>query len=174
RRRSGSRAGSGLPSARSRRPGETTGAGRTGRGGRGTTRGPRRPSPAARPRTRSVRDAAAAAAGLRRGWRASARTGGGRAPGASRPSRIARSTLAAISLALPPVMPYCVITFTSSYCNINEADMSDLSPTPRTTLKRLPARGRFDRATVDAILDEGLVCHVGFVAEEQPFVIPTI
>src|SRR5262249_50230855 len=52
--------------------------------------------------------------------------------------------------------------------------MSDLSPTPRTTLKRLPQRGRFDRATVHAILDEALVCHVGFVAEEQPFVIPTI
>ncbi len=52
--------------------------------------------------------------------------------------------------------------------------MSDLGPTPRTTLKRLPQRGRFDRATVDAILDEGLVCHVGFVVEGQPFVIPTI
>jgi uncharacterized protein len=52
--------------------------------------------------------------------------------------------------------------------------MSELIPTPRTTLKRLPARGRFDRATVDAILDEGLVCHVGFVVDGQPFVIPTI
>jgi uncharacterized protein len=52
--------------------------------------------------------------------------------------------------------------------------MSDLSPTPRTTLKRLPQRGRFDRPTVNAILDEALVCHVGFVVDEQPFVIPTI
>src|SRR5262245_62335301 len=52
--------------------------------------------------------------------------------------------------------------------------MSDLSPTPRTTLKRLPARGRFDRATVNAILDEALICHVGFVVDGQPFVIPTI
>ena len=52
--------------------------------------------------------------------------------------------------------------------------MSDLQPTPRTTLRRLPARGHFDRATVNAILDEALVCHVGFVSDGQPFVIPTI
>ena len=52
--------------------------------------------------------------------------------------------------------------------------MSDLEPTPRTTLRRLPARGHFDRATVNAILDEALVCHVGFVSEGKPFVIPTI
>ena len=52
--------------------------------------------------------------------------------------------------------------------------MSSLEPTPRTTLRRLPARGHFDRATVNAILDEALVCHVGFVSDGQPFVIPTI
>ena len=52
--------------------------------------------------------------------------------------------------------------------------MADLEPTPRTTLRRLPARGHFDRATVNAILDEALVCHVGFVSDGQPFVIPTI
>jgi len=52
--------------------------------------------------------------------------------------------------------------------------MSDLEPTPRTTLRRIPARGHFDRATVNAILDEALICHVGFVADGQPFVIPTI
>jgi nitroimidazol reductase NimA-like FMN-containing flavoprotein (pyridoxamine 5'-phosphate oxidase superfamily) len=47
-------------------------------------------------------------------------------------------------------------------------------PTPRTTVRRLPNRGLYDRETIAAILDEGLVCHVGFVAEGQPFVIPTI
>ena len=51
--------------------------------------------------------------------------------------------------------------------------MSEFAPTLRTTLKRLPRRGVFDRAAVHAILDEGLVCHVGFVADGQPFVIPT-
>src|SRR5262245_6307917 len=45
--------------------------------------------------------------------------------------------------------------------------------TPRTTVKRLPKRGVYDRETVYAILDEGLVCHVGFVLEGQPYVIPT-
>jgi hypothetical protein len=45
-------------------------------------------------------------------------------------------------------------------------------PTPRTTVRRLPDRARYDRDTVHAILDEGLVCHVGFVADGQPFVVP--
>jgi nitroimidazol reductase NimA-like FMN-containing flavoprotein (pyridoxamine 5'-phosphate oxidase superfamily) len=47
-------------------------------------------------------------------------------------------------------------------------------PTPRTTVRRLPTRGVYDPETIAAILDEGFVCHVGFVAEGQPFVIPTI
>jgi len=45
--------------------------------------------------------------------------------------------------------------------------------TDRTKLKRLPKRGHFDRETVDSILDEGFICHVGFVLDGQPFVIPT-
>ena len=45
--------------------------------------------------------------------------------------------------------------------------------TERTRLRRLPERGTYDRATVHAILDEGFVCHVGFVADGQPYVIPT-
>jgi nitroimidazol reductase NimA-like FMN-containing flavoprotein (pyridoxamine 5'-phosphate oxidase superfamily) len=36
---------------------------------------------------------------------------------------------------------------------------------------RLPERARYDPDTIRAILDEGLVCHVGFVADGQPFVI---
>ena len=47
-------------------------------------------------------------------------------------------------------------------------------PTPRTTVRRLPQRGHYDRETIAAILDEGLFCHVGFVADGQPYVIPTI
>ncbi len=46
--------------------------------------------------------------------------------------------------------------------------------TPRTTVKRLPKRGAYDRATVEAIVDEALICHVGFVVDGQPVVIPTI
>jgi nitroimidazol reductase NimA-like FMN-containing flavoprotein (pyridoxamine 5'-phosphate oxidase superfamily) len=41
-------------------------------------------------------------------------------------------------------------------------------------VKRESERARYDRETIDAILDAGLVCHLGFVHEEQPFVIPTL
>jgi hypothetical protein len=52
---------------------------------------------------------------------------------------------------------------------------SSPAPTERTALRRLPERGRHDRATVDAILDEALICHLGLVDPEgRPFVIPTI
>ena len=50
---------------------------------------------------------------------------------------------------------------------------TNFTPKERSTLKRLPQRGSYERATVNEILDEGLICHVGFVAEGQPFVIPT-
>jgi nitroimidazol reductase NimA-like FMN-containing flavoprotein (pyridoxamine 5'-phosphate oxidase superfamily) len=45
--------------------------------------------------------------------------------------------------------------------------------TARTRLKRIPDRGKYDRDTVYAILDEGLLCHLGFVVDSQPYVIPT-
>lgn len=51
--------------------------------------------------------------------------------------------------------------------------MSKLQLTDRTRLKRLPKRGRFDRDTINAILDEAFICHVGFVVDGQPYVIPT-
>src|SRR5688572_25801814 len=45
--------------------------------------------------------------------------------------------------------------------------------TGRTKVKRLPERGQYDRATIYAILDEAMICHVGFVIDGQPYVIPT-
>jgi uncharacterized protein len=51
--------------------------------------------------------------------------------------------------------------------------MTEYSRTARTTLRRRPARGTYDRAAVHAILDEALVCHLGFTAAGQPFVLPT-
>lgn len=45
--------------------------------------------------------------------------------------------------------------------------------TERTTLKRLPKRGVYDRELVYNILDEGFICHVSFAVDGQPFVIPT-
>lgn len=46
-------------------------------------------------------------------------------------------------------------------------------PTVRTRVVREAHRGVYDRETVYKILDEGFLCHVGFVADGQPFVIPT-
>jgi uncharacterized protein len=51
--------------------------------------------------------------------------------------------------------------------------MEKLPQTPRTTLKRLPQRGNYDRELIGQILDEGFICHVGFTVDGQPFVIPT-
>ena len=45
---------------------------------------------------------------------------------------------------------------------------------PRTKVKRAPARAVYDRAAIDAILDEALVAHLGFVHDGQPYVIPTL
>ena len=47
-----------------------------------------------------------------------------------------------------------------------------LAPTPRSRLVRRPALGRRDRATIEGILDESLVCHVGFVDAGAPVVLP--
>jgi hypothetical protein len=38
----------------------------------------------------------------------------------------------------------------------------------RTRVRREPQRGVYDRGTIDVILDEGIVCHLGFVSEGQP------
>ena len=45
--------------------------------------------------------------------------------------------------------------------------------TERTKIARKPDRGRYDRETVHAIIDEALYCHVGIVVNERPVVIPT-
>ena len=44
----------------------------------------------------------------------------------------------------------------------------------RIRVRRHPDRGIYDRETIDSILDEAIYCHVGFVEDGQPFVIPTI
>jgi nitroimidazol reductase NimA-like FMN-containing flavoprotein (pyridoxamine 5'-phosphate oxidase superfamily) len=46
--------------------------------------------------------------------------------------------------------------------------------TPRTTVKRAPKRGHYDRATVNEILDSNFVCQIAFVHEDHPVIIPTI
>jgi uncharacterized protein len=46
--------------------------------------------------------------------------------------------------------------------------------TERVRVRRHPERGAYDASTVNAILDEALVCHLGFVHDGQPYVIPTL
>ena len=48
------------------------------------------------------------------------------------------------------------------------------APSPRTTVKRLPIRASYDREAIRSILDEALICHLGFASGGQPYVIPTI
>jgi nitroimidazol reductase NimA-like FMN-containing flavoprotein (pyridoxamine 5'-phosphate oxidase superfamily) len=47
-----------------------------------------------------------------------------------------------------------------------------LTPTDRTTVRRLADRGRYERDAVNAILDEAYLAHVGFVVDGQPRVLP--
>ena len=49
----------------------------------------------------------------------------------------------------------------------------DYPPTRRSRIKRQHERARYDRETVHAILDAGLLCHVGYTIDGQPFVTPT-
>src|SRR5205823_12545435 len=51
---------------------------------------------------------------------------------------------------------------------------TDSAPTERSKVRRLAERGRYDRDTIDAILDEGLICHLGFSVDGHPWVMPTI
>jgi uncharacterized protein len=57
--------------------------------------------------------------------------------------------------------------------DVDRYQRTEYQRTERTRVRRLPERAAYDRATVHAILDEGFVCHVGFVVDGQPYVIPT-
>jgi nitroimidazol reductase NimA-like FMN-containing flavoprotein (pyridoxamine 5'-phosphate oxidase superfamily) len=52
--------------------------------------------------------------------------------------------------------------------------MGTYTPTPRTTPTRARQRVSYDRAAVHAVLDEAIVCHVGFVADGLPVVLPHV
>ena len=52
--------------------------------------------------------------------------------------------------------------------------MDPINPTESTTLRRHPERGASEWETIASILDEGFICHIGFVgADDRPYVIPT-
>jgi nitroimidazol reductase NimA-like FMN-containing flavoprotein (pyridoxamine 5'-phosphate oxidase superfamily) len=48
------------------------------------------------------------------------------------------------------------------------------APSTRTRVRRVPNRADYTRETIDAILDEALVAHLGFSVDGQPYVIPTL
>ena len=50
--------------------------------------------------------------------------------------------------------------------------MTQFIKTEKNRVKRIPERGQYDRQTIFRILDEALICHVGFAVERQPYVIP--
>ena len=52
--------------------------------------------------------------------------------------------------------------------------MSDFKVHSRNRVKRLPERGHYDRETIYGIIDEAMICHVGFVQDGRPFVIPAL
>ncbi len=58
-------------------------------------------------------------------------------------------------------------------CPPDDARAVDFPPTDKTRIKRLHQRACYDRETVHAILDAGLMCHVGYVIDGQPYVTAT-
>lgn len=52
-------------------------------------------------------------------------------------------------------------------------ETNQLTPTQRSKIKRVPKRGNYETQVIYNILDEALICHIGFIANNQPFVIPT-
>ena len=50
---------------------------------------------------------------------------------------------------------------------------SEIKATAKTRVRRLPKRANYDRDIINEILDEAFICHVGFVVDSQPYVIPT-
>ena len=49
-----------------------------------------------------------------------------------------------------------------------------MKPTDRSKIKRAPKRGYYDKETIYGILDDGQICHIGFIHHNRPVVIPTI
>ena len=56
---------------------------------------------------------------------------------------------------------------------LDDGPQIDYPPTAHTRIKRQHERAHYDRETVHAILDAGLLCHVGYVIDGQPYVTPT-
>ncbi len=55
----------------------------------------------------------------------------------------------------------------------NKTHQEQFTPTQRSQIKRVPQRGHYERQLIYDILDEALICHIGFVNDNQTYVIPT-
>jgi len=78
----------------------------------------------------------------------------------------------------PLDLPYFrILDLFTNQCSAHSV-FTDMKPraafSDRTRVRRLPQRAAYDRPTIDAILDEAMICHVGLLHVEQPIVIPTI
>lgn len=75
-----------------------------------------------------------------------------------------------------PEMPYrCPsMGYLTLWGLLESIAMPTFEVTSRNKVKRLAERGKYDKATIYPIVDEAFICHVGFVQDGQPFVIPTI
>src|SRR5277367_5750372 len=51
--------------------------------------------------------------------------------------------------------------------------MQDFVPTRKSRVRREPERAHYDRKTVFGILDAGIICHIGYVIDGEPYVTPT-
>lgn len=51
---------------------------------------------------------------------------------------------------------------------------SNFEKTPRNQVRRIAKRGKYDKATIYDILDQSFLCHISFVLDGQPFIIPTL
>ena len=65
------------------------------------------------------------------------------------------------------------VALSDNHLNAYSRTVETYTPTERTQVRRLPKRAAYDKAQVHAILDEGFVCHIGFVVDGQPYVVPT-
>ena len=52
--------------------------------------------------------------------------------------------------------------------------MTEFEKSDRNRVRRVPERGKYDKDSIYEIVDAGLICHVGFVVDGRPFVIPTL
>jgi nitroimidazol reductase NimA-like FMN-containing flavoprotein (pyridoxamine 5'-phosphate oxidase superfamily) len=99
----------------------------------------------------------------------SGRSAGGAAADRATIAETAPRSCARLLFRNPPRTGYC-----AAMPETTAGGDGEFRRTERNRVRRLPARASHERETVHAILDAALVCHLGFVADEQPFVIPTL